>query len=70
MKQVIQITVLVVEVGGLLFAVKLGHDGLFTAALRVLVFDAIALILFVLTHRLIEEILNRHTRRNNGRWWL
>ena len=61
---------LVVEIGGLLFVIKLAHDGLFTAALRLVVFEAIVLIAFVLTHRLTDEILNRPARRNNGRWWL
>jgi heme O synthase-like polyprenyltransferase len=70
MKWVIRIAVLLVEIGGLFFAIKLVHEKEFSTAFRVFLFESIILIVFVLTHCLIEVILERSTRRNNVRWWL
>jgi hypothetical protein len=70
MKRVVQVTVLLVEIGGLFLAIKLAHDGAFNLALRIFLFETIVLIVFVLTHRLIEGILDRPPRRNSARWWL
>ena len=70
MKWVIRIAALLVEIGGLFFVIKLVHDEKFGTAFRVFLFETIILVVFVLTHCLIEVILERATRRNNVRWWL
>jgi hypothetical protein len=70
MKRLVQITVLLVEIAGLLFAIKLAHEGNFGAAVRIFLFETIILVVFVFTHRLTDEILDRPARRNSSRWWL
>lgn len=70
MKWVIRTSVLLVEIVGLFYALKLVHAGKFGMAFQVFLFETLLLIVFALTHCLIELILDKPTRRNNSRWWL
>ena len=70
MKQVVQITVLLVELGGLFFAVRLLHARKFFDAFQIFLFETIILIVFVVTHRVIDRILKPPTRGTKTAWWL
>lgn len=70
MKWVIRTAVLLVEIVGLFYALKLAHAGEFGTAFRVFLFESIILVVFVLTHCLIEVILDRPSHKKNVRWWL
>jgi multisubunit Na+/H+ antiporter MnhB subunit len=69
---IIRLAVLAVELGGLLFAVKLVHEDKLGVAFQQLLVESILLIIFVLTHCFIEMILNKgkRARKNNQRWWI
>lgn len=67
---VLRLVVLLVELAGLFFAIRLVHDGEFGVAFLRLLFETAILIMFVLTHCLIEWILSRNTLKNRNRWWV
>jgi hypothetical protein len=72
---VIRLKVLIVEVIGLYFALKLAHEGNLWGAFTRVAFDVGVILLFVSLHVLVEQILcklNVKERRAwRGRtWWL
>jgi hypothetical protein len=67
---VIRLSVLLIELVGLVYALKLIHEGQFRSGLLLFAIETVVLIVFVLTHCLIEMILDRHKRKHRSRWWV
>jgi len=65
---VVRLTVLVIELVGLFFTVKLAHDGNFGGALSRLAFDVLVVLVFVLSHALVEQILGKLSVKKKGAW--
>lgn len=65
---VVRLVALLLELVGLFFTVEHIHKEEYTAALILLVFDTVMVIVFVLSHCLVEEVIDRHERKKRLRW--
>jgi len=67
---VVRFTALVVELGGLFYIVRHLHHGEYVSAFLLLLFDTVVVVVFVVSHCLVESILTRYEPKARGRWWL
>ena len=68
MLRIVRSVVLVIELVGLFFVLKLAHEGNFGGALYRLGFDVLVILVFVLTHILVELVLRRFDTPKRGAW--
>lgn len=62
-------TAFLVEMGGLSVTLILTHEGRFGAAVLFLLFDTLVILLFVLSHFLVEWILDKLCNKRSRIWW-
>ncbi|HEV7398443.1 MAG TPA: hypothetical protein VGN86_18160 [Pyrinomonadaceae bacterium] len=67
---VLRWTAFILGLGGLYETGKLAHEGQFRAAFYFLLFDSVVILVFVLSHALVETVLDKFSTRRSGTWWL
>jgi len=63
-------TAFIVGLAGLYVTLKRGHEGKFTAAILLLLFDTAVLVVFVSFHAFVEWALDKVSTKKKGIWWL